>query len=155
MKNREGITSRAYILSLAQKQSSALLMDQNLTGTLSEGSSTQFEAEPSYPVNLRWGQNQTARGKLISEQTTEDSGHLKVDLAQKLTKTQTISRQLVNGQLTSGHMRLDLGRPMTKGNFILFKGVAGVGKTSVAHSVVRQFVKEDAENKAIYVGLNA
>jgi len=50
-------------------------------------------------------------------------------------------------------MRIDLGRPMAKGNFVLFKGPSKQGKTSLTHSVIKQFLLENAENRAVYVGL--
>lgn len=50
-------------------------------------------------------------------------------------------------------MRLDLGNPLTKGNFIFLKGNHNSGKTSVAMSTIQEFLKDDPENRAIYVGL--
>ena len=50
-------------------------------------------------------------------------------------------------------MRLDLGNPLTKGNLIFFKGQTNTGKTSVALSAIKEFIKEDPNNRAIYVGL--
>jgi len=55
----------------------------------------------------------------------------------------------------SGHMRIDLLKPMTKGNFILFKGDRNTGKTSLAFSVVKNFLeKSGPDAKAIYVGMS-
>ena len=59
----------------------------------------------------------------------------------------------MSDQLFSGHMRIDLGRPMAKGNFIMFKGPSKQGKTTLAHSVIRQFLLESEDHRAIYVGL--
>ena len=50
-------------------------------------------------------------------------------------------------------MRVDLVRPMTKGNFIVLKGSSLRGKTALAHSTIKQFLEEDEEHRAIYVGL--
>ena len=50
-------------------------------------------------------------------------------------------------------MRIDLGRPMAKGNFIFLKGPSKKGKTTVAYSTIKQFLKESLDHKAIYVGL--
>lgn len=44
---------------------------------------------------------------------------------------------------------------MTKGNLILLKGSRNVGKTGVAVSVIRQFLSENPNAKAVYVGMNA
>lgn len=53
----------------------------------------------------------------------------------------------------TGQVRLDLGNPLTQGNFIFFKGTSNTGKTQVAMSTIREFVKEDQGNRAVYVGL--
>jgi F0F1-type ATP synthase alpha subunit len=53
----------------------------------------------------------------------------------------------------TGQVRLDLGNPLTQGNFIFFKGTSNTGKTQVAMSTIREFVKEDKGNRAVYVGL--
>lgn len=50
-------------------------------------------------------------------------------------------------------MRLDLGQPLAKGNFIVFKGPARQGKTDLTSSTIKQFLMEDSEHRAIYVGL--
>ena len=42
---------------------------------------------------------------------------------------------------------------MAKGNFIVFKGPSYKGKTTVAYSTIKNFLQEDNENRAIYVGL--
>ena len=50
-------------------------------------------------------------------------------------------------------MRLDLGRPMAKGNLVLFKGASKHGKTDATYSVIKQFLLENDQHHAIYVGL--
>lgn len=50
-------------------------------------------------------------------------------------------------------MRIDLGQPLAKGNFIVFKGPARQGKTDLTSSTIKQFLMEDSEHRAIYVGL--
>ena len=42
---------------------------------------------------------------------------------------------------------------MAKGNFIMFKGPSMKGKTSLAHSTISQYLQEDEDHRAIYVGL--
>jgi F0F1-type ATP synthase alpha subunit len=51
-------------------------------------------------------------------------------------------------------MRIDLARPMAKGNLIIFKGERNQGKTSVAASTIKQFIKEAPENRVVYVGIH-
>jgi hypothetical protein len=36
----------------------------------------------------------------------------------------------------------------------LFKGEKNTGKTSVAHNTVENFLKEDSNNRAVYVGFS-
>ena len=45
-------------------------------------------------------------------------------------------------------------QPMSQGNFIVFQGERGTGKTTLAKSTIQQFLKESEYNRAIYVGLN-
>ena len=51
-----------------------------------------------------------------------------------------ITRSVNNEQLLSGHMRIDLLKPMTKGNLVLFKGDRNTGKTSLAFSIIKNFL---------------
>lgn len=65
------------------------------------------------------------------------------------------TRAVNNEQLISGHMRIDLLRPLTKGNLILFKGDRNTGKTTLAFSIIKQFLdKSEKGAKAIYVGMS-
>lgn len=77
-----------------------------------------------------------------------------IDLVAKVSKA-SYKRELISEQLYTGHMRIDLGRPMSKGNFILLKGSSNKGKTTLAQSAIKQFLKESSEHRAIYVGLTA
>lgn len=60
----------------------------------------------------------------------------------------------------SGHLRIDLLKPMTKGNLIMLKGERNTGKTSVALSMIKQFLKENSssqskvQQKVVYVGMS-
>ena len=66
------------------------------------------------------------------------------------------TRAINNEQLISGHMRIDLLKPMTKGNLVIFKGERNTGKTSLAFSIIKNFLANsaDTEAKAIYVGMS-
>ena len=66
------------------------------------------------------------------------------------------TRAINNEQLISGHMRIDLLKPMTKGNLVIFKGERNTGKTSLAFSIIKNFLANsaDPEAKAIYVGMS-
>lgn len=75
-----------------------------------------------------------------------------IDLASSLPQN-CRNRKIISDQLFSGHMRIDLGRPLAKGNFIVFKGPSKQGKTSVTHAVIKQFLLENPNHRAIYVGL--
>jgi F0F1-type ATP synthase alpha subunit len=61
---------------------------------------------------------------------------------------------LVQKQLFTGHARLDLAQPLSQGNFIIFKGERNLGKTSLAINTISQFLLENGNNRAIYVGLS-
>jgi F0F1-type ATP synthase alpha subunit len=63
-------------------------------------------------------------------------------------------RSLVKKQLYTGHMRLDLAQPLTQGNVILFKGHKNLGKTRLAVNTIHQFLQQDENNRAIYVGMS-
>ena len=80
------------------------------------------------------------------------SHETEIDLVASLPKA-SYKRKYISEQLFSGHMRIDLGRPMAKGNFIFLKGPSKKGKTTVAYSTIKQFLKESIDHKAIYVGL--
>lgn len=43
---------------------------------------------------------------------------------------------------------------MTKGNVILLKGNRNTGKSTVAEGVIRQYLAENPEHKAIYVSMS-
>ena len=66
------------------------------------------------------------------------------------------TRAVNQEQLFSGHMRIDLLKPMTKGNLVLFKGERNTGKTSLAFSIIKNFLANTRNNegKAIYVGMS-
>jgi F0F1-type ATP synthase alpha subunit len=65
------------------------------------------------------------------------------------------TRAINNEQLISGHMRIDLLKPLTKGNFILFKGDRNTGKTSLAISIIKNFLeKSGPDAKVVYVGMS-
>jgi hypothetical protein len=51
-------------------------------------------------------------------------------------------------------MRIDIANPMVQGNLIVFKGERNLGKSRTAFSVIGQFLKENKNNRAIYVGLS-
>jgi len=53
-------------------------------------------------------------------------------------------------------MRIDLLKPMTKGNLVLLKGERNTGKTSLAFSIIKNFLANTRNNeaKAIYVGMS-
>jgi KaiC/GvpD/RAD55 family RecA-like ATPase len=46
-------------------------------------------------------------------------------------------------------------RPLTKGNLILLKGERNTGKTTLATSIISNFLKESSENKVVYVGMSS
>ena len=102
--------------------------------------------QENFKVCLKWGQFQTFKGVEL--------GDVIVDLTEKMPKT-SIARDQNKQQLVSGHLRIDLLRPMTKGNLILLKGSRNVGKTSVSVSAIRQFLSQNPNAKAVYVGMNA
>jgi F0F1-type ATP synthase alpha subunit len=52
-------------------------------------------------------------------------------------------------------MRIDLLKPLTKGNLILFKGDRNIGKTSLAISIIKNFLeKSGPDAKVVYVGMS-
>ena len=118
---------------------------------LQTGSEVEVTSKDSHEVNLEWGHSQTAFGRVTAGMHTRFSTQ-SVDLCQE-TPRASYRRQLVGHQLISGHMRIDLGNPLTQGNFIFFKGKANIGKTTVALSTIRNFLRENNLNRAIYVGL--
>ena len=64
-----------------------------------------------------------------------------------------LKRSLVNSQLFTGHLRLDLADPLTKGNFIVIRGdKRSSGKNLVVQGAINSFLKEDKQNRVVYVG---
>lgn len=64
------------------------------------------------------------------------------------------ARRLNSEQLFSGHLRIDLVQPMTKGNVILMEGNRRTGKSTVAEGIIRQYLAENPEHKAVYVSMS-
>lgn len=65
----------------------------------------------------------------------------------------SIMRELNSEQLISGHLRIDMLRPLTKGNLIMLKGDRNTGKTSLAVSIIQNYLKEQ-QGKVVYVGMS-
>ena len=45
-------------------------------------------------------------------------------------------------------------RPLTKGNLIVLKGERNTGKSSLAVSIIKNFLKESNSHKVVYVGMS-
>ncbi len=94
-------------------------------------------------MNLAWGKFNTV---------TSNHEGLTIDLSSRMPKAQVVT-ELNSEQLVSGHLRIDMLRPMTKGNLVLLKGERNTGKTSLAVSVIKNFLAEP-NTKAVYVGMS-
>jgi len=75
-------------------------------------------------------------------------------MAEAMPKIPNFVREINSEQLISGHMRIDLLRPMTKGNLIVMKGERNTGKTQVAVSIIKNFLSESPDHKAVYVSMS-
>lgn len=105
-------------------------------------------------VKSTFGAVNTCLGQKLNEVENNTQIPIEIDIGQTLKKTSHIHRKLVQKQLYTGHMRLDLAQPLTQGNLIIFKGHKNHGKTRLAVNTMSQFLQQDENNRAIYVGLS-
>jgi F0F1-type ATP synthase alpha subunit len=99
----------------------------------------------NHKINLSWGQFNTVS-------SDQKSTNYSVDVTVRMPKA-SIMRELNSEQLISGHLRIDLLRPLTKGNLIMLKGDRNTGKTSLAVSIIQNYLKEQ-QGKVVYVGMS-
>ena len=143
------MAQNALTISLQENQVIALLLQRLAKRGMN--SQPTISQEDSFKVSLEWGTAQTCIGqKLYATGGAKRSNE--VDISCSIPKAD-YQRKLVSKQLFSGQIRLDLGNPMTKGNLIMFKGASNSGKTRLAYSTISEFLKEDAQHQAVYIGL--
>lgn len=51
------------------------------------------------------------------------------------------SRAATDSQVYTGNIQVDYSNPIAKGNFVVFKGNTGTGKTHLANSTAINFLK--------------
>lgn len=137
--------NNALLLTLEQNKAMALLLKRNNVKT-----EDVVDQLSSFPIQLKWGSNQSCLGTQFDN--FEGNQISEIDLTEPLPKAD-LKRDLVDSQLYSGHIRIDLGQSMTRGNFILLKGERKTGKSSVALSTAKLFLKEE-NTKVVFVSMS-